>query len=328
MAAFSAPADLRPEMAKHCYIFQQILKVDPEKRCKFCMEWEREFSKDTVLTEKMTHFRKDSALTFVWVTDKLDGSLPHDVSQKDTYRLLSELYDLDGANEAVSNASTPEKTETNAEKHRTTQFQLKQHFLALKYLLKAADEKQYLSEDLIRSVHQELMKGLKTDKGEPIKAGKYREGPVSAGSHSFPNFKCIPESMKSLVDDYNDKLSHEHDMFELASWLLFRVVSLHPFDDGNGRLCRLLWCFSLLRDGLPFPLTPSDGHDKAHDHYVKCIIEDRRKLRSCCPCLTSLTVVSIKEKWENFVSNLSFECPQGFKKITKWLNNQGLNDIE
>ena len=115
------------------------------------------------------------------------------------------------------------------------------------------------------------MKGLMTEKGKPIMAGEYRSGPVSAGHHSFPDHKCIPESMKTLVTDYNSNLNTEHHMFELASWFLYQIVTLHPFEDGNGRICRLLWCYSLIRDGLPFPLTLSDGHEKAHDHYVECI---------------------------------------------------------
>lgn len=315
---------------KHFWLFKELLKVDPEKHWMYCTRlqnrWDREFSKDSTLVERMARFKKDSALTFVWVTDKLAGNLPDNVSQKETYRLLSELYDLED-DEVVS--TRPDKTETNAETDRMTQFQLKQHFVALKRIIKAADQKRDLSEQLIKSVHRDLMKGLKTEKGEEIKAGEYRQGPVSAGHYSFPDYESIPKSMESLVDDYNKKLkAANHDMFELASWLLYRVVSLHPFEDGNGRLCRLLWCFSLLRDGLPFPLTLSDGHDKAHDHYVKCIIEDRRKHRSsCCPALTTLTVVSIKEKWENFISNISFEYSQGHEKITEWLEKNDLIDI-
>lgn len=326
----SKPKNPALQTVKHFYLFQEILKVDPEKHWFYCTElqnqWEHEFSKDATLVERMAHFKKDSALTFVWVTDKLAGNLPDNVSQKETYRLLSELYDSEDDDEVVS--TIPDKKETNAETDRTTQFQLKQHFVALKRIIKAADQKQDLSEKLIRSVHRDLMKGLKTEKGEEINAGEYRLGPVSAGHYSFPDHNSIPKSMESLIEDYNKKLKTKHDMFELASWLLYRVVSLHPFEDGNGRLCRLLWCFSLLRDGLPFPLTLNDGHDKAHDHYVKCIKEDRRKHRSsCCPALSSLTVVSVKEKWENFISNISFEYPQGHEKITKWLEENDLIDI-
>ena len=127
--------------------------------------------------------------------------------------------------------------------------------------------------------------------------------------------------------DYNCKLRSKHDIFQLASWLLYRIVSLHPFDDGNGRICRLLWCYSLVHDGLPFPLTLSDGHEKAHVHYVKCIMEDRRKLRPGNPYLTAITVVSVKEKWENFISNLEFEYPNGYERITQWLEENDLIDI-
>ena len=335
MAAIQDPKKPAFQKVKHFYLFQEILKIDPEKYWIYCTklqnQWEQEFSKDTAFVERMARFKKDSALTFVWVTDKLAGNLPHNISQKETYRLLSELYDLEADNcEAVQGAGSqtnPDKMETNAETDRTTQFQLKQHFVALKRILKAADQKHDLSEDLIRSVHRDLMKGLKTEKGEQINAGEYRQGSASAGHYSFPDYESIPGSMKILVADYNCKLKSKHDMFELASWLLYRVVSLHPFQDGNGRLCRLLWCFSLLRDGLPFPLTLSDGHDKAHDHYVKCIFDDRHKHRSGCPALTALTAVSVKQKWENFISNVSFEYSTGHEKITKWLEDNHLIDI-
>ena len=151
----------------------------------------------------MVHFKKVSALTLVWVTNKLDGNLPDDISQKETYRLLSELYDSPDCNyddgPVPDSTQTIDNAQTNAEKDRTTQFQLRQHFLALKHLLQAAEENKDLSEDLIKDVHRELMKDLKTEKGKPIKAGEYRTGPVSAGNHSFPDHKCIPERMKALV---------------------------------------------------------------------------------------------------------------------------------
>ena len=320
---------LPPPLSKHFYIFKDILEVDPEKHWKFCQDiqrkWEQEFSKEEKFLEKMVLYRKVSALTLVWVSDKLDGKLPDGMSQQKTYRLLSDVYDL--PDDEASPSAMPGNAETNAETGRVSQFQLKQHVLALKRLLKAADEKADLSEELIKSVHRDLMKGLKTDEGEVIKAGQYRSGPVSAGQHAYPAHDCIPENMKKMVENYNRKLGGEHDMFQLASWLLFDVVSLHPFEDGNGRLCRLLWCFSLIRDGLPFPLTLSTGHCKAHNHYVKCVIKDRNTHRPGNLQLTSLTVVCVKEKWDNFISNLQFEYPEGYERITEWLKRSGYVDL-
>ena len=322
----------QPQLAEHFYLFKDILKIDPKKCWRFCQKlqekWRQDFSKDEMFSEKMVHFKKVSALTLVWVTDKLSGNLPDDINQRETYRLLSELYDSPDCN--YDDGPVPDSTPTNAEKDRATQFQLRQHLFALKCLLQAAEENKDLSEDLIKDVHRELMKDLKTEKGEAIKAGEYRMGPVSAGNHSFPDHECISGRMKAIVADYNRKLRSEHDMFQLASWLLYRIVSLHPFDDGNGRISRLLWCYSLVRDGLPFPLTLSDGHEEAHDHYVTCVKEDRRKL--CAgrlnPYLTAITVVSVKEKWENFISNLEFEYPDGYERITQLLEENDLIDIK
>lgn len=104
-----------------------------------------------------------------------------------------------------------------------------------------------------------------------------RQGPVHAGPYSFPSHECIPSGMDKILSDYNKKAADpNHDMYDLASWLLLKFVTLHPFEDGNGRMCRLLWCYSLMKDGLPFPLTISSGHPGAHHHYVKEIQADRR----------------------------------------------------
>ena len=45
------------------------------------------------------------------------------------------------------------------------------------------------------------------------------------------------------------KFAGNHDLFELASFLL----SLHSFEDDNCQLGWLLYCYPLIRDGLPFP---------------------------------------------------------------------------
>ena len=125
--------------------------------------------------------------------------------------------------------------------------------------------------------------------------------------------------MKRIVKEYSDKATDPaHDPYELASWLLLEVLTIHPFMDGNGRLCRLLWCFSLLRDGLPFPLMISSGSKKAYDHYIHCILRDRRSIQKCGH-LTTLTIVSIKNSWENFFSIMKYEAPTEYDQYAKIL---------
>ena len=62
--------------------------------------------------------------------------------------------------------------------------------------------------------------------------------------------------MSKVVDEYNKKsVNDNHDLYELASWFLYHVVTIHPFQDENGRLCHLLASYSLMHDGLPFSVT-------------------------------------------------------------------------
>ena len=91
-----------------------------------------------------------------------------------------------------------------------------------------------------------MMSGLFTDDNKVVLAGEYRSIAVHGGMHNYPSFECIPRSMSYIVVEYNKRSEEPHDMYQLASWLLFQIVSLHPFEDGNGRLCRLLWCNLIL----------------------------------------------------------------------------------
>ena len=302
MAAISPP---HPPLMSQSYSQSQY--VAPEKQWKYCVELQSEWSKlskeDKHLVEVMTRFRKNSAITFVWVADQLDHGrdLNSSLYQSD---VLSQLYD---SPDSAMNLDTGNGYYLSLE--------LKHHLMALMHIMDAADQKQNLSEELILSVHREIMEGYASIHDTQIKGGNYRIVPASIGCHIFPDHISIPMIMRSIVGEYNG-FRRDCDMFERASWLLLRILSLHPFDDKNGRVGRLLWCFSLLRDGLPFISIPQTDRDK----YVKCIIEDSRMLHLQAkhmhsPCLTSLTVSCVKEKWENFLNNLSLEYPYGYSMI-------------
>jgi Fic family protein len=68
---------------------------------------------------------------------------------------------------------------------------------------------------------------------------------------------CPPEQtaseMDNLIDIFNNELRDAHILIK-AAFLHHSFVQIHPFQDGNGRLARLLASFVLIKDGL-FPLT-------------------------------------------------------------------------
>ena len=60
--------------------------------------------------------------------------------------------------------------------------------------------------------------------------GAYRKSPVCTVFHIkfYPSHDCIPAAMAQIVKEYNEKFSQPHDRYQLASWLHFNVVTLHP----------------------------------------------------------------------------------------------------
>jgi len=68
----------------------------------------------------------------------------------------------------------------------------------------------------------------------------------------FIRGKSVPIYMKGLVEEYNDAIEDGErngtiDPFDLAAWAANKFVCIHPFEDGNGRMCRLLLNATLIK---------------------------------------------------------------------------------
>ena len=68
-------------------------------------------------------------------------------------------------------------------------------------------------------------------------AGKPRQIELSIGIKAY----LVPMELKKLSDDFLfwDK-NRSFDVYEIASRLHHRAVQIHPFQNGNGRLSRML----------------------------------------------------------------------------------------
>ena len=82
-------------------------------------------------------------------------------------------------------------------------------------------------------------------------AGRYRSVSVriSGSTVVLPNPRKVPDLMAEFVE----WLEKEHSLHpvELAAEAHYRLVTIHPFVDGNGRTARLLMNMILLMTGYP-----------------------------------------------------------------------------
>ncbi|MDP3996955.1 MAG: Fic family protein [Candidatus Andersenbacteria bacterium] len=103
-----------------------------------------------------------------------------------------------------------------------------------------------VSKELILLLHKMLIGGIDDAiAGRWRKAGEY----VRVGTHVAPP----PEHVERLIDEIMLEYSSELDKYfldKIAKWHL-DFESIHPFNDGNGRIGRVIVNFQLLRLGFP-----------------------------------------------------------------------------
>lgn len=106
------------------------------------------------------------------------------------------------------------------------------------------------SEAFIRQLHAVLKNGTSDSRQEWFAVGEYKRLPNEVGGIAT----CAPENvsteMKRLLADYN---AIEHKSFDDLLEFHYRFECIHPFQDGNGRVGRLLLFKECLRCGfVPF----------------------------------------------------------------------------
>lgn len=123
--------------------------------------------------------------------------------------------------------------------------------------IKTLSKKDFLiSPELILSIHKKCFGWI-----FPKWAGKFRKIEVEISDYQPPNFYKVPMLIKQFCDDLNERLKHippktEVDKYlkeiiSLTAWAQHRFVWIHPFNDYNGRVARLLTNLIFLKLGLP-----------------------------------------------------------------------------
>jgi len=125
------------------------------------------------------------------------------------------------------------------------------HFRCIDLIIEKAEEP--LSEELIKTLYGILKSCTSDSRKDWFAVGDYKRLPNEVGGEETCEPERVQESMQRLIEDYNAKLQHT-----LEDILAFHVrfEKIHPFQDGNGRVGRLVMFKECLRSGVvPFIIT-------------------------------------------------------------------------
>ncbi len=109
------------------------------------------------------------------------------------------------------------------------------HFSCFDYMLDIADEP--LSEEHIKRFHYLLKINTSDSKKTWFKIGDYKLKPNIVGGTETSSPSNVPMDMKNLTDTYRSKkVITINDIIDFH----FQFEQIHPFQDGNGRVGRLI----------------------------------------------------------------------------------------
>lgn len=156
--------------------------------------------------------------------------------------------------------------------------EMKAHNVCVKMMMEEAGHKgKPLTETFIRQLHQVMLRedytvhrvlpdGTTTS--YVVHAGCYKTRPnsvitVTGEKFEYASPQETPALMHDLVDWYNNEAGNAGlSPIELAAAFHYRYIRIHPFEDGNGRIARLIMNYVLLRHDYPMIVVRSKVKSK------------------------------------------------------------------
>ena len=138
------------------------------------------------------------------------------------------------------------------------------HFRAIDYVIDVAEDE--LTEEIIKDLHRILKQGTADAALSWFAVGDYKKRANVVGGRETAKPKDVPARMKALLSSYSaadvitvdDIIAFHHD-FE----------SIHPFQDGNGRVGRLI----ALKECLHYDIVPFIIEDAKKAFYYRGLAE-------------------------------------------------------
>ena len=128
------------------------------------------------------------------------------------------------------------------------------HFRCIDMIIDSANRE--LSEHFIKELHRTLKSGTSDSRKSWFRVGDYKKLPNEVGGMETTKPKDVEKEIRKLLSDYNKKSDISLD--DIIDFH-YRFERIHPFQDGNGRVGRLIMFKECLKNNIcPFIIGDRD----------------------------------------------------------------------
>ena len=210
--------------------------------------------KDALLPQRSSHKRKQSPL-LVALREQKEARLSGGIYHRTQIDLTYNSNHIEGSR--LTHDQTRYIFETNtigiaSESLRVDDIiETSNHFRCVDMIIERAEQR--LSEALIKELHAVLKAGTSDSRKEWFAVGEYKRLPNEVGGNETTPPERVKQEMQILIREYNAlKTKCLDDIIDLHQ----RFETIHPFQDGNGRVGRLIMFKECLANGIvPFIIT-------------------------------------------------------------------------
>ncbi|MGI9054209.1 MAG: Fic family protein, partial [Pyrinomonadaceae bacterium] len=185
-------------------------------------------------------------------------------------------------------------------------FEITGHNEAINWILEIVKGETVLTESFIRQLHTLLLKETsykeaKTPEGQTtrrkIEVGRYKTQPnhvitVTGETFYFATPEETPAKMHELIEWFRkEKEKADTNPIILAAIFHYRFIRIHPFDDGNGRVARILMNFILMQFGYPPAIIKTEDKE---NYYAVLRLADAGELEPFIEYITENLIRSLE----------------------------------
>jgi Fic family protein len=150
------------------------------------------------------------------------------------------------------------------------------HFRCIDLMIDRANE--VLSEKFIKELHFTLKSGTSDSRKEWFAVGNYKKMPNEVGGMETALPEEVADKMKNLLIEYRNKKEKTFD--DILDFHV-KFERIHPFQDGNGRVGRLI----MFKECLKYNIVPFIIDESLKMYYYRGLMEwnkERGYLRDTC----------------------------------------------